>query len=209
MAASAFCGVITVPAHAQTPSIAAPCEKTALKTTGPAWLHLKLTFDKLVSVRNFGPKFAPKQLPIDDVVEFDGYLPADGTDIRIGSGRSVGFVPQLVFENVPGQTPKPSTVEGSKIEGLYGTFHALPSPDGKIVVTPALTLVSGLALEKSGQGDAGVDLPRYRTVHIDTPIVVEGFRCEAHAELTGTSAGKLKGWVPGNYSLRISAYRTQ
>lgn len=203
-AAPSFAAQPTVPKAA-----ASPCERVVAKTSGPAWLHLKLTFDKVISFRNSGPKVSPKQLPIDDVLEFDGYLPADGTDIRISSGRSVGFVPQIIFENVPGKSLKPSVVEGSKIEGLYGTFHALPSPDGKIVVTPDLTLVSDLAFEKAGRDGASIDRPRYRTVHIGTPVVVEGFRCEAHAELTAASAGKPKGEVPGNYSLRISAYRTQ
>jgi len=205
---SAFAAVVP-PTLAEPHLPLAPCEKAVPKSTGPAWIHLTLRAEKLVSLRSGGPKNAPVQLPTTDAVAFDGYLPADGSEISVEGGRETAYIGEMSFSNREGKPSETSVQPASVFTGISGTFRALPSADGRIVVTPNITLATDLTLRKSEPGNAGVELPDRRTARINSALTVEGLRCAAHADFTPVSADARKDDAFALYGIHVSALRTQ
>ncbi|MEN3177740.1 hypothetical protein ABDK75_17415 [Gluconobacter sp. OJA] len=197
------------PALATQQSSLGPCEKAAAKLTGPAWIHLSLQITQLASIRNGGPKSASIQLPTTSNVGFDGYLPADGSDISIRSGRETNYLSKISSIHREGKPSEVSLQPGTVFTGVFGTFRALPSLDGKIVVTPDITLITDPTLRGSRSDSSDVELPDYQTIHIDKPIIVGGLRCETHADLAPVADGSKKSQALEFYGIRVSAYRTQ
>ncbi|NIE81448.1 hypothetical protein [Asaia sp. As-1742] len=179
LAASAFCGAITVSAHAQTSSVAAPCEKAASKTTGPAWIHLTMKQERLVSLRPVSLNKTSLPLPIEDIVEFDGYLPADGSDIHINAGRDTQYVARASSTTANGKPETVSEAPGRVLAGVTGTFHALPDKDGNIVVTGDVRLTDDLAIAEAKVGNLSFEQARFKDVRFQPSVTVAGLHCVA------------------------------
>lgn len=152
----------------------APCEKAVPKSTGPAWIHLTLRAEKLVSLRSGGLKNAPVQLPTTDVVAFNGYLPADGSDISIEGGRETAYVAAMTLSNLEGKRSETSVQPGSAFTGVTGTFHALPDKNGNIVVTGDVRLTDDLAIAKAKVGNLSFEQARFQP-----SVTVAGLHCVA------------------------------
>ncbi|GBR20357.1 MULTISPECIES: hypothetical protein [Asaia] len=205
----AVSAAIVTPTHAAAKFKPAPCEKVAPKTTGPAWIHLTLRVEGLVSLRSGGPKNAPVQLPTTDIVAFDGYLPADGSDISVKNGRETAYVAAVTLSNHERKRSNTSVKPGSAFTGVSGTFHALPDKDGNIVVAGDVHLADDLAIDGAKLGNLSLEEPRFKDLGFQPSVTVAGLHCVAPVqERTGNvrSNGEPAGPVVG---VTILAERTQ
>lgn len=210
LAASTFCGAITVSAYAQTPSVAAPCEKAASKTTGPAWIHLTMKQERLVSLRPGNLNNTSVPLPVEDIVEFDGYLPADGSDIHINAGRDTQYVARASSSTTANGKPETVSEEpGRVLAGVTGTFHALPDKDGNIVVTGDIRLTDDLAIASAKFGNLALEKPRFEDARFQPSVAVAGLHCVAPMQSQIGNVRSDKERAGSMVGITILAERTQ